>query len=92
MNHRDKNEPELIRDARRIGWFLVPLQTPVDWIGWFNNAWHVVEIKSPKGKYTPAQQKFLDDCAHVGAPVLTWRTLADVIEASQVKLIGADER
>lgn len=37
-----------------------------------------VEVKGPKGKYTPAQKSFMAYCEVNKAPFYTWRTTEDV--------------
>ena len=80
---RDANEPELIKQARRLGWWLTRLDTPVDWLGFWRGRWYPVECKSSKGKLTPAQKSFTLNAAWYEAPVLIWRTMDDVLESSK---------
>ena len=71
--------------ARRLGWWMVKLDTPVDWIGWQakHRRWLPIEIKSEAGDFTPAQEQFMDTAKIAQAPVLVWRTLEDVERSSQ---------
>jgi hypothetical protein len=79
---RDANEGPLVTLARRLGahWMQIgPLDGWV-WVERFDR-WVPVEVKNPEGKnkYTPAQKRFLADCAAMNAPVWTWRTESDVL-------------
>ena len=44
--------------------------------------WFPCEFKAPRGTYTPAQLKFQTECAEHNAPMLTWRTLQDVVDCA----------
>jgi hypothetical protein len=80
---RDENESELVEAARKLGWWMVYIGFPVDYIGCFRSVLHFVELKTPNGKYTPAQAIFLKEAKHNGITVLTWRNADDVIACSQ---------
>lgn len=85
---RDRNEQELVPVARKLGWWLIDLDEPCDFVGWLAGQWHLVEIKRPEmaGKareYTPAQKEFRAKAQELGARLLTWRTADDVIRDSQ---------
>lgn len=90
---RDRNEQDLLPVARKLGWWLVPLDYPCDHIGWLAGQWHLVEVKDPKmeGKareYTPAQKEFRAKAQAIGARLITWRTAEDVIRDSQALRLG----
>lgn len=81
---RDENEEALVKTARQLGWWMLMLTTPCDWLGWHpKRGWQPVEIKSEKGQYTKDQQTFIASAAFYGAPVITWRNIDDVIRDSQ---------
>ncbi len=80
---RDANEQELIAEARKLGWWLIPLSRPVDWLGYWRGVWLPIEIKSGSGTLTEAQETFIELADARGAPVLIWRTLDDVVECSK---------
>lgn len=81
---RDQNEPSLIAAARQLGWLMVRLDTPCDWLGHLRGCWWPIECKGARGRYTPAQQVFLSQAKRHGAAVLTWRTLDDVLQATEM--------
>lgn len=85
---RDQNEADIIAIAEQIGWFLTRLDTPTDWLGWLCGNWYPIEIKQPKGKYTNAQDKFIDGCLERGARVLTWRTSDDCLRDTNAARLG----
>ena len=86
---RDRNEQELLPVARKLGWWLIDLDEPCDFVGWHAaHAWNLIEIKRPEmaGKareYTPAQLEFRAKAQQLGARLLTWRTADDVIRDSR---------
>ena len=80
---RDANEPELIKQARQVGWFLTRLDTPVDWLGCWRGKWYPIEIKAKKGDLTKAQFLFIASARWYQAPVLVWRDIEDVLESSK---------
>lgn len=80
---RDANEKELLDTARKLGWWLVFVGFPVDYVGCFRQRLHFIELKTPKGKYTPAQILFLEEAKTHGITVLTWRDHGDIVESSK---------
>jgi hypothetical protein len=80
---RDANEPQLIKQARQVGWVLIKLDIPCDWLGIWRGKWYPVEIKAKKGVLTDAQKQFIATASWYRAPVLIWRTLEDVLESSK---------
>lgn len=75
---RDANETPLVEAARRLG--VVMLKAgPLDWWAGWRQCWYPVEIKMPKGKYTPAQVEFIAECEARQLPVWTWRAMDDVL-------------
>lgn len=75
---RDKNEEELIRAAEKLGAWVISISQPIDLIVCHRGRLMFVEVKGPKGKYTPAQKSFMAYCEVNKAPFYTWRTTEDV--------------
>jgi hypothetical protein len=95
-NHRDANEPELLKCLARLG---------VDWNegspldGWvFLGQWIPVEIKTQEGRLTKDQKDFIAYCQATGRPFLVWRSLEDVLKSVRFhveqppKLLGAAQK
>ena len=80
---RDQNEPELLETAKKLGWLMIYIGFPVDYVGCFRQRLHFIELKTPKGKYTPAQILFLEEARAHGITVLTWRDHVDIVESSK---------
>lgn len=88
---QDRNEPELVAAAQRLGlaWWQGP---PLD--GWIlsRGLWLApVEIKVPERKghkheYTPSQLNFIRWCKEQRAPFFTWRTVDDVMKTAGARL------
>ena len=81
---RDANEPALKAAAEKLGWWLTPIDEPVDFIGMFRSCgiFKMIEIKTPKGQFRPNQKAFMSEAAIRGCPVLVWRTLDDIVRDS----------
>ena len=84
---RDNNEQPLVQFAERLGWWLIKLNEPSDWLGWRAGQWVPVEIKNPDregraDEFTPKQVIFHRDAKNRGAKVLVWRTEVDVMRDS----------
>lgn len=78
-NHRDENEPELLRVAEQCGatW---QEAGPLDGWVFHRGMWKPVEIKNGKaGRLRPSQAEFIALCRTLGAPCLLWRTVDDVL-------------
>jgi hypothetical protein len=73
---RDVNEQALIHCARQLGWTMVQIGKPVDFIGCLRGVTHLIEIKTETGTLTKAQQKFVESWP---GNVTIWRTADDVI-------------
>lgn len=82
---RDSNESELIAYAERLGWWLTKLDEPCDWIGCRRGVWFPIEIKTATGDLTAKQQIFHTDAFKRGAPILIWKTIDDVLAASNAR-------
>jgi hypothetical protein len=80
---RDGNEPALIKEARKLGWWMLEIRRPCDWLGHWRGVWYPVEIKLPKARYTPAQVKFMKEADWRNAPVLIWRSIDDIVSCSK---------
>jgi hypothetical protein len=90
---RDITEPEIIRFARELGAWLVPLDEPVDWLLAWRGQWYLVEIKQPHREghlheFTEAQRQFQRQCGERGMRIHVWRTDADVLATLGAK-VGA---
>jgi hypothetical protein len=75
---RDANASELVTAAVKMGWWLIPIETPTDFIGAYGGKLVFVEIKAEKGIYTKAQRDFLAEAEYRHIQVLTWRNLHDL--------------
>jgi hypothetical protein len=81
---RDANEPELIRFARELGAWLIPLDEPVDWLLAWQGQWQLVEIKQPHREghvheFSDAQRDFQRECGERRMRIHVWRTDQDVL-------------
>lgn len=70
--------------ASGLGAWCVRIDQPCDYLVWWRDRWHLVEIKRPdkagrRSEYTPAQLRFRATASARAAEVLTWRTEADVL-------------
>ena len=85
-NHRDKNEPALLRLARQLGIHWIEAG-PLD--GWIPNGagFTPIEIKNPDGKnrLEPGQKDFIALCITWDWPYEIWRTDEDVIRCAQAR-------
>lgn len=81
VHRSDENAKEIISAARRAGVFVIPIGRPTDLLCGICGRWYVVEIKTTAGKYTSDQKEFLNLCAVDRLPVLTWRSVDDVMRA-----------
>lgn len=86
---RDANDPELVRFARELGAWLIPLNEPVDYLLAWRGMWYLVEIKDPAKKgwaseFTPEQRKFQQQCGEHRMRIHVWRTDQDVMATLQV--------
>jgi hypothetical protein len=79
---RDSNDLELKRVAEQMGWYMVALDTPCDYLGCLKALalWTPIEIKSADGEFTKSQKFFRQDCLVWRMPTMVWRTVGDVIE------------
>lgn len=75
---KDGNKQELVDCARDLGWLIYECEKPLDLLGFYKK-WHIIEIKVKKGKFTPAQKEFISTCNDRNAPILTWRSVDDLI-------------
>ena len=85
---RDANEKAIIEALREAGAFVVQLDKPLDLLVGFEGAWHLIEVKVPNGRLTPAQDEFFASVrAHGGCgPTAVVRTATEVLQ-----LIGAKD-
>ena len=56
---RDENEPEIVNKLQELGFSVHRLNTPLDLLVGYNGMNYLIEVKMPKKKLTPAQQKFI---------------------------------
>lgn len=87
---RDNNESELIKLAEQLGWWMIPLAEPWDWVGWRRGQWLPIEIKNPDceghaDEFTAKQRMHHTEAFKRGAKILIWRTADDVIRDSQAR-------
>lgn len=75
---RDRNEPELVKLARRLG-ALIVYEGPLDfWCG-HKGRWVPVEVKTPRGSLTLLEKQFMSHAALDKLPAVIWRSEADVL-------------
>lgn len=55
---RDANEPEIFETLRAFGLSVHSMDRPADAIVGYSGLTYLVEVKMPKGKFTPAQVEF----------------------------------
>ena len=81
----DANRLELVHEAQKLGWWLIEIRRPVDYLGFHRGKWHPIEIKTADGKLTKAQELFIASSAFYGATesILIWRDIYDIIRDSQ---------
>jgi hypothetical protein len=85
---RDANDSEIARQAGRIGWYLIKLDTPCDYLGCLIalQRWFPVEIKAPKGTFSAAQKLFRSDCSIWSMPYLVWRSIDQMVaDTNQIR-------
>lgn len=88
---RDKNEPELVKFAERLGAWMIRIDQPCDWLLWFRGNWQLVEIKDPacqghSEEFTVAQRIFRAEALRRGAMLIVWRTERDVLSTLGAKV------
>lgn len=79
VHRSDANSAALVKAARKLGMLVYYIGRPVDCFGYVQGRWTPIEVKSAKGTYTEDQKDFIAECVNRNAPLLTWRTLADVV-------------
>ena len=72
-NKRDGNEAEIVDELRAHGFSVYPLDHPLDLIAGYMGRNYLIEVKTPKGKLTPAQVEFLEG----------WRGSANIIRSAE---------
>jgi hypothetical protein len=88
---RDKNEPQLIKFAERLGAWLIPIDEPCDWLLFWRQRWELIEIKDPNceghaDEFTEAQKAFRAEAFRRGARLIVWRTEHDVLNTLNAKV------
>ena len=74
---QDANAAELVEYARDRGMLVEYIGEPTDLLV-FWKVWHVVEVKTEDGDYTPEQRKFIKKTGRYGAPIRTWVSKEDI--------------
>tara|TARA_R110000737_G_scaffold340221_1_gene362869 strand:+ start:5578 stop:5853 length:276 start_codon:yes stop_codon:yes gene_type:complete len=59
-NKRDENEPEIFSALRQLGASVYPLHEPCDAVLGYRNKTYLIEVKTPTGKSTKPQAKFIE--------------------------------
>ena len=67
----DTSASALVKTARELGAYVVPLNSIVDCLIYWRGVWHVVDWKSPGGHLTPAQQKLVIDTGGAGVKFIS---------------------
>jgi hypothetical protein len=77
---RDENEPQIVTALRACG-VKVYRELPVDLLCWYpaRQRFFVADVKTPKGRITPRQERFFAEVDP--APAFILRSLEDVQEA-----------
>lgn len=84
---RDKIEPQIIAELRRLGAKVWQLDEPVDLLVGWQGAWYPVEIKSgPGAPISKSQAQFFADCDAVNLPYFIF----DHIDDSLTFITGLD--
>jgi hypothetical protein len=87
---RDANDASIAETATKLGWWLIPLDTPCDYLGWHAlYGWHPIEIKRPDGprggtshnRLTKAQIEFHAEAQQRNAKVFIWKNENDILKA-----------
>ena len=75
----DANQPVIVKELRQRGAMVIVIGQPVDLLVGYKEQWALVELKSgKKGKVTPKQQDFLEQCAGHNVPCFILDDLDDV--------------
>ena len=87
----DANQPDIVRQLRKLGALVVHLGHPVDLLVFLHGRWMAIEIKDPsqppsKRELTDDQKQFFADCRQHGAPVAVCETVDDVLLAFRVHM------
>lgn len=79
---RDANERAIVEALRHAGAYVVQLDKPLDLLVGFRGIWHVIEVKMPNGRITPAQETFFDDVRKHGGcgPTVVVRTATEALQ------------
>lgn len=82
-NKRDANEAPILEALGKIG-VIWKEAGPLD--GWICVAgqWIPCEIKMRSGRFTPAQEDFIQECETYDWPYAVWRTPEEAVEYVQV--------
>lgn len=88
---RDGNDNEIATQAAALGWYLKRLDTPCDYLGCLIAVrfWAPIELKAPKGRFSPAQKLFRSDCAIWTMPYLVWHSVDEMIADTNLLRRGA---
>jgi hypothetical protein len=74
---RDSNEPQIISALESAGAEVWVLDRPVDLLIRFRERWHLMEVKTEKGRLTDEQARFVEStgCPVVRTPVEALRAI-----------------
>lgn len=80
---RDANEPEIVRALELAGWTVIPISDTgvMDLLCIRRGVIRLLEVKGPKGKLTPAQEKTFARINAAGGTVHVVRTPAEALRA-----------
>lgn len=86
-NHRDDNEPELVKKALEVGAHWVEAGPLDGWVGW-RGRWYPCEIKNVDGRnrFQEVQLSFIKQVTLRGLPVWVWRNAQDVYSSLGVRI------
>ncbi len=69
---RDENEPEIVNYLQDEGYLVERIGNPGDLLVWNHNTrhWVCIEVKMPKGRFTPAQKEWREKNPDADVPVV----------------------
>ena len=78
FDHRDANEPEILRALAQLGVEFFP-GPPLDGWCWLKRRWVPCEIKNGRGRLTDGQRTFIEQCDRDGRDYRIWRSWQEAI-------------
>lgn len=80
VHRSDANIGEVVKAARKLGITVVHIGRPTDLLVCIGAFWYPCEVKSSaKAPYTDDQLEFKALCEDKNLPMLTWRSVDDLI-------------